>query len=123
MNIKCILADKDEDFYWGYSAYAFEIWNFIETLCDLNNAKHDKQFLIKTWRPVLLEENRLHFNWFTRNTRLFKNEFVYFVYHELNGFELRRGEKEEFSNKRSLCFIISKNVKKNKITDVKVMLR
>lgn len=86
---------KDPEFYWGYNSYAFEIWNFLETLCDLNNTKRDRQFMMKTWRPVILEENKLHFNWFTRNTRLFKNEFVYFVYHELNGFELRKGEKAE----------------------------
>lgn len=79
----------DNDAYTRYCTYALQIWNFIETIYDLNNAKKDRKFFMKTWLPVVVEENKLHFEWFKRNTKFFKHQFVDFVYDELNEFVVR----------------------------------
>jgi hypothetical protein len=45
----------------AYEAYAFSIWNFIETIYD---RAVDYEDLKLTWEPVARSENRLHRRWF-----------------------------------------------------------
>jgi hypothetical protein len=73
---------KDDEGKQGeYEAYAFMVWNFIETIFDRcpGNAH-----LCETWYPIIETENLLHRKWFdeARNRSKFKTKFVDFIVQE-----------------------------------------
>jgi hypothetical protein len=61
-----------------YDAYAFMVWNFLETIVD--RCGNNKQ-LCDTWYPVITAENALHRKWFDlpANKSKFKQGFINFV--------------------------------------------
>ena len=63
-----------------YGAYAFMVWNFVETIFDRCQG-WSKRHLRETWYPVIAAENALHRKWFDQphNRRRFKPRFVRFV--------------------------------------------
>ena len=63
-----------------YGAYAFMVWNFLETIFDRCQG-WSKRKLRETWFPIIAAENDLHRAWFElpENRRRFKQRFVQFV--------------------------------------------
>ncbi|HVZ71248.1 MAG TPA: hypothetical protein VHJ20_02640 [Polyangia bacterium] len=63
-----------------YGAYAFMVWNFVETVFDRCEA-WSRRRLRETWYPVIAAENALHRAWFDEpaNRIKFKPRFVRFV--------------------------------------------
>ena len=63
-----------------YGAYAFMVWNFVETIFDRCQG-WSKRRLRETWFPIIAAENALHRAWFDQpeNRRRFKPRFVQFV--------------------------------------------
>ncbi len=63
-----------------YSAYAFMVWNFLETIFDRCQG-WSKRRLRETWFPIIAAENDLHRAWFElpENRRRFKQRFVRFI--------------------------------------------
>jgi hypothetical protein len=63
-----------------YGAYAFMVWNFIETIFDRCQG-WSKRRLRETWFPIIAAENDLHRAWFEQpeNRRRFKPRFVRFI--------------------------------------------
>jgi hypothetical protein len=63
-----------------YDAYAFMVWNFVETVFDRCQG-WSKRRLRETWYPVIAEENARHRDWFNRpqNRRKFKEPFCRFI--------------------------------------------
>ena len=63
-----------------YDAYAFMVWNFVETVFDRCQG-WTKRRLRETWYPVIAEENARHRAWFNvpQNRRKFKEPFCRFI--------------------------------------------
>jgi len=63
-----------------YDAYAFMVWNFVETVFDRCQG-WSKRRLRETWYPVIAEENARHRDWFNlpENRRKFKEPFCRFI--------------------------------------------
>jgi hypothetical protein len=63
-----------------YGAYAFMVWNFVETIYDRCQGRF-KQRLRDTWYPIIAAENALHRAWFElpENRLKFKPSFVKFI--------------------------------------------
>jgi hypothetical protein len=63
-----------------YGAYAFMVWNFVETIFDRCQG-WSKRRLRETWYPIIASENALHRAWFEvpDNRRRFKRRFVRFI--------------------------------------------
>ena len=63
-----------------YAAYAFMVWNFVETIYDRCQGRF-KQRLRDTWYPIIAAENALHRTWFDlpENRCKFKPAFVKFI--------------------------------------------
>lgn len=63
-----------------YGAYAFMVWNFVETIFDRCQG-WSKRRLRETWYPIIASENALHRVWFELpdNRRRFKQRFVRFI--------------------------------------------
>jgi hypothetical protein len=63
-----------------YSAYAFMVWNFVETIYDRCQG-WSKRHLRETWYPIISSENALHRRWFDlpENRSRFKQSFVDFI--------------------------------------------
>ena len=63
-----------------YDAYAFMVWNFIETVVDRCEGASTKH-LRETWYPIIAAENMLHRAWFDvpENRRKFKERFCRFI--------------------------------------------
>jgi hypothetical protein len=63
-----------------YDAYAFMVWNFIETVVDRCEGASNKH-LRETWYPIVATENMLHRAWFDlpQNRRKFKERFCRFI--------------------------------------------
>jgi hypothetical protein len=63
-----------------YGAYAFMVWNFVETIFDRCQG-WSKRRLRETWYPIIASENALHREWFDlpENRRRFKQRFVRFI--------------------------------------------
>jgi hypothetical protein len=63
-----------------YDAYAFMVWNFIETVVDRCEARSNRH-LRETWYPIVAAENALHRAWFDlpENRRKFKDRFCRFI--------------------------------------------
>lgn len=63
-----------------YGAYAFMVWNFLETIYDRCQG-WSKRRLRETWFPIIAAENDLHRAWFElpENRRRFKQRFVRFI--------------------------------------------
>jgi hypothetical protein len=61
-----------------YDAYAFMVWNFVETIYDRCGAD---RHLRLTWCPVMEYEASLHRDWLDReeNAKKFKQKFLQFV--------------------------------------------
>ena len=65
-----------------YDAYAFMVWNFVETIYDrCQGWGWSKRRLRETWYPVIAAENARHREWFERpeNRRKFKLNFCRFI--------------------------------------------
>jgi hypothetical protein len=64
----------------AYGAYAFMVWNFVETIFDRCQG-WSKRRLRETWYPIIAAENVLHRAWFDvpENRRRFKPRFVRFI--------------------------------------------
>ena len=63
-----------------YGAYAFMVWNFVETIFDRCQGWSNRR-LRETWYPIIASENALHRAWFEQpdNRRRFKRRFVRFI--------------------------------------------
>jgi hypothetical protein len=63
-----------------YGAYAFMVWNFIESIFDRCQG-WSKRRLRETWYPIIDAENALHRGWFDvpENRHRFKQRFVRFI--------------------------------------------
>ncbi len=63
-----------------YEAYAFMVWNFLETVVDRCEGTSNKR-LRDTWYPIIDTENRLHRAWFDAeaNRHKFKAQFRRFI--------------------------------------------
>lgn len=63
-----------------YDAYAFMVWNFVETVFDRCRG-WGKKTLRETWYPVIGAENALHRQWFDlpANRSKFKKDFCSFI--------------------------------------------
>jgi hypothetical protein len=63
-----------------YDAYAFMVWNFVETVFDRCQG-WSKRRLRETWYPVIGEETTRHRAWFDlpQNRRKFKEPFCRFI--------------------------------------------
>lgn len=63
-----------------YDAYAFMVWNFVETVFDRCQG-WGKERLRDTWYPVIAAENALHRQWFDlpANRSKFKPHFCSFI--------------------------------------------
>ncbi len=63
-----------------YDAYAFMVWNFIETVVDRCEGAANRH-LRDTWYPVIAAENAIHRAWFDlpENRRKFKERFSRFI--------------------------------------------
>jgi hypothetical protein len=63
-----------------YDAYAFMVWNFLETVVDRCEGASNRH-LRETWYPVVATENALHRAWFDmpENRRKFKERFCRFI--------------------------------------------
>jgi hypothetical protein len=63
-----------------YEAYAFMVWNFLETVVDRCEGTSN-QVLRDTWYPIVATEGELHRAWFEipENQRKFKERFCRFV--------------------------------------------
>ena len=63
-----------------YGAYAFMVWNFVETIFDRSQG-WSRRRLRETWYPIIASENALHRDWFElpENRRRFKQRFVRFI--------------------------------------------
>jgi hypothetical protein len=63
-----------------YGAYAFMVWNFVETIFDRCQGR-SKRRLRETWYPIIAAETALHRAWFDQpeNRRRFKQRFVHFI--------------------------------------------
>jgi hypothetical protein len=64
----------------AYGAYAFMVWNFVETIFDRCQG-WSKRRLRETWYPIIAAEAALHRAWFDvpENRRRFKQRFVRFI--------------------------------------------
>jgi hypothetical protein len=63
-----------------YEAYAFMVWNFLETVVDrCDGTSHPS--LAETWYPIIATESALHRAWFEapENRRRFKERFCRFI--------------------------------------------
>jgi hypothetical protein len=63
-----------------YEAYAFMVWNFLETVVDRCDNTSNRG-LRETWYPIVATESELHRTWFERpeNRRKFKDRFCRFI--------------------------------------------
>jgi hypothetical protein len=63
-----------------YNAYAFMVWNFVETVFDRCQG-WSKRRLRETWYPVIAAENAQHRQWFDapENRLKFKGNFCRFI--------------------------------------------
>lgn len=63
-----------------YDAYAFMVWNFVETVFDRSQGWGNKS-LRETWYPIIEAENALHRQWFDlpANRSKFKPHFCNFI--------------------------------------------
>jgi hypothetical protein len=63
-----------------YNAYAFMVWNFVETVFDRCQG-WSKRHLRETWYPIIAAENALHRAWFDlpENRCKFKERFGRFI--------------------------------------------
>ncbi len=84
--------DSDPDFYNSYCAYAYMIWNFIETICDVSKTRKLFSKIDDVWFPTIIEENRLHYSWFVDNERLFRKEFYSFITNKINNVVFTKGD-------------------------------
>lgn len=68
-----------------FDAYAYMIWNFIETVYDriYDDSDADKK-LRKTWCMVIREEKRLFGEWFNNHHDKFKSKLKSFIDNETN---------------------------------------
>ena len=78
-----IELSADENFRREYEIYAYMCWNLIETMFDRQYSEKSKYKISKDWSPVMLEENRIHYEWYKHNINLFKPEFQRFVIEKL----------------------------------------
>ncbi len=91
----------DDVFVKRYNIYAYMSWNVVETIFDKQKGHLGKEgefHLDPTWEPVLKEENRLHYTWFTHNLDLFKEPFQEFVKVDLNGIDVVPGNDQKLSD-------------------------
>jgi hypothetical protein len=63
-----------------YDAYAFMVWNFVETIFDRCQG-WSRRHLRETWYPIIASENALHRAWFDlpQNRCKFKDRFGRFI--------------------------------------------
>jgi hypothetical protein len=63
-----------------YDAYAFMVWNFVETVVDRCEGASNRH-LRETWYPIIATENALHRAWFDApgNRTKFKASFCRFI--------------------------------------------
>jgi N-acetylglutamate synthase-like GNAT family acetyltransferase len=94
-------AAGDKSFIVKYNTYAYLIWNCMETFYDLSHRgvfSHRKNdFVDETWLPAIREENKLHYNWFKQNQRLYKADFQAYI-NKMNDVSIRRGTKADLDD-------------------------
>lgn len=64
-----------------FDAYAYMVWNLIETVYDriYDDDSKEKKKLRKTWCMVIREEEIIFGDWFKDNSSKFKDEFKKFI--------------------------------------------
>jgi len=92
----------DKKFVTRYNIYAYLMWNCLETFYDLSSKeglfhKNKSKIIDQTWIPVIIEENKIHYNWFKQNQRLFKEEFQNYI-NQLNDVVIRQGTIAELDS-------------------------
>ncbi len=113
--------DKDPEFYHAYSAYAYMIWNFIETISDVSKTKRLFSKIDDVWFPTIIEENRLHYSWFVDNERLFRKSFVHFIKEKINNVIFVPGDISDLElvyPHYVLDFPIEERKDKNRLTEL-----
>lgn len=85
------LLPADDSYRIQYESYAFICWNVVETIFDRQADPNSPFGISPTWLPVVIEENRLHYRWFSRNLNLFKARFQEFVMTRINELEIVPG--------------------------------
>jgi hypothetical protein len=72
------LADKTPAQIVQYDAFAFIVWNFVESIYDYS--KQEKELAV-TWECILKYESAKHAEWFRKpeNHPKFKNAFVEYI--------------------------------------------
>ena len=94
--------DGDKKFVTRYNIYAYLMWNCLETFYDLSSKegffhRNKEKIIDQTWIPVIIEENKIHYNWFKQNQRLFKEEFQNYI-NQLNDVVIRPGAIAELDS-------------------------
>lgn len=87
--------EEDKNFIVRYNIYAYLIWNCMETFYDLSNK--GSKVVDDTWIPVIREENKIHYNWFKQNQRLFKPKFQNYI-NKMNDVVIRTGNQKDLNN-------------------------
>jgi len=72
------LVDKSAQQIIQYDAFAFIVWNFIESIYDYSK---EEKALAETWECILKHESALHAEWFRRpeNRTKFKKPFIDYI--------------------------------------------
>lgn len=94
MTSNYLKMDPKSPFRKKYHIYAHMCWKLVETIYDSLKDVNGTYVSDETRKPVLVEENKLHFSWFIRNSNLFRQEFKNFVLSTLNRIELIRGNMD-----------------------------
>ncbi|MCL2675646.1 MAG: GNAT family N-acetyltransferase [Firmicutes bacterium] len=90
-----INEDKNSDFFLRYHVYAYMVWNTIETIFDQSRKNKKSRIKLDTWLPVIKDENKIHYSWFTHNIHLFKPLFSDYVINKLNNLLIKRVSANE----------------------------
>jgi hypothetical protein len=115
------LLPPTDAFREKYHVYAYLCWNLVETIHDAQLDKSGHFISSETWEPVILEEFRLHLEWFRRNVHLFKDRFRRFVLDSLNSIEVLWGNKsnlEQIYSTYSKAFPVEERKTLDQLSDL-----
>lgn len=113
---------SDPEFYHSYCAYAYMIWNFIETIYDISKTRKMFSRIDDVWFPSIIEENKLHYSWFIDNNRLFRKEFVKFVKDKINNVVFVKGKIDDVENIYSNHYVHDFPIDEQKSKNVLIQL-
>lgn len=75
------VVPRNKDAQREYEIYAYMTWNFLEAIYDRCEREHRDKHLWDTWKPVFVDEIKLHGQWLSKpeNKCRFKPAFCEFV--------------------------------------------